>query len=194
MTIGAVVLAAGAGQRFGGGKLTALWRGQPLIVWAAQAALASCEGPVVTVLGTFAPEVAAVLPSDGRLSTLIAEDHALGMAHSLKAGLSALPEGLDGVFVFLGDMPRVPASLAAVLIAALAGGALAAAPMCDGQRGHPVLIAARLLPQLLALTGDRGAGALLSGLGDDLALIETDNRGVLFDVDTRADLGDGGAV
>lgn len=74
------------------------------------------------------------------------------------------------------------------LAAALAAGADAAAPVFQGQRGHPVLFARALLPQLLALTGDEGARQVLRGLGDRLALVETDDAGVLLDVDRPADL------
>ncbi|MFD3264591.1 nucleotidyltransferase family protein, partial [Phenylobacterium sp. HK31G] len=57
-----------------------------------------------------------------------------------------------------------------------------------GQRGHPALIGAALIPQLLTLTGDAGARAVLQGLGDRLVLIEAPDDGVLFDVDKPADL------
>ena len=192
MKVGAVVLAAGAGRRFGGGKLTAPWRGRPLIAWSVDAALAACAGPVVAVLGEFSADVAEVLPADPRLANIVAEDHAQGMAHSLSAGLAALPEHLDGAFIFLGDMPRIPASITASLTVALESGALAAAPAFGGQRGHPVLVSMSLVPQILALTGDRGAGGLLTALGPALTLVETSDDGVLFDVDTPADLADGG--
>jgi len=67
-------------------------------------------------------------------------------------------------------------------------GAPAAAPVFQGQRGHPALIGAALLPKLLTLTGDAGARAILKELGDRLALVEAPDDGVLFDVDERGDL------
>lgn len=59
MTAGrhAVVLAAGAASRFGGGKLTAHWRGEPLIRWAVRAALAARVESVVLVVGALAGTV-----------------------------------------------------------------------------------------------------------------------------------------
>jgi len=51
-----------------------------------------------------------------------------------------------------------------------------------------VLLGRSLFPQLLALTGDAGARGVLQALGDRLALVEAPDDGVLFDVDTPADL------
>jgi molybdenum cofactor cytidylyltransferase len=71
---------------------------------------------------------------------------------------------------------------------ALIDGALAAAPVYHGRRGNPVLLDRTLFPQLLALTGDAGARGVLQSLGDRLALVESPDDGVLFDVDERGDL------
>ena len=62
------------------------------------------------------------------------------------------------------------------------------APSHQGRRGHPVAISSALFPGLMKLDGDRGAAQVLAGLGDGLALIETADPGVLYDVDTREDL------
>jgi len=58
----------------------------------------------------------------------------------------------------------------------------------QGQRGHPALIGAALLPRLLSLAGDAGARTILKDLGDRLVLVEASDDGVLFDVDERGDL------
>jgi molybdenum cofactor cytidylyltransferase len=116
-----------------------------------------------------------------------AADHAEGMAASLRAGIGALDVGTEGVFVFLGDMPDIPAALPSRLAQAI-GDRPAAAPAFEGERGHPVLFKRNLFPSLSALSGDRGARALLDRLGDDLVIVECDSPGVLFDVDHRRDL------
>jgi molybdenum cofactor cytidylyltransferase len=86
-------------------------------------------------------------------------------------------------------MPAIPPAILPALAAALAAGAPAAAPRFEGQRGHPVLFSAALFPQLKALTGDQGARDVLRAFGDRLALVETDDPGVLVDVDTPDQLG-----
>ncbi|HEY5071737.1 MAG TPA: nucleotidyltransferase family protein [Caulobacteraceae bacterium] len=186
LALEAVVLAAGAGTRFGGAKLTAPWRGGRLIDAAVAAALAAPVRSVIVVTGADAAVAQAVGPHR-RLRLVHAADHAEGMAASLRAGVAALPPDADGVFVFLGDMPRIPHAILPALATALAGGALAAAPVFAGRRGHPVLFARSMLLCLLRLTGDEGAKSVLDRLGLDLVLVESIDDGVLFDVDARGD-------
>ena len=191
----AVVLAAGAGVRFGGGKLMTPLSGSGVLLDGALAA--GFAAPVRTVAvvwgaddrvpaaaGRFAAEIGVA----ERLRLVHADRCAEGLAQSLKAGIASLPADADGVFVFLGDMPRVPRQAAQDLARALDAGASAAAPVFGGRRGHPVLFGASLFPQLAALDGDRGAAAVLDGLGQALALVPAEDDGVLFDVDLPADL------
>ncbi len=190
----AVVLAAGSGSRFGGGKLTAPWRGGLLIDGALAAAFAA---PVrrVTVVSGADPKVgpAAQVFADAhgethRLRLVHAADHAEGMAAPLRAGISSLPDDADGAFVFLGDMPLIPVEILPILVEALASGAAAAAPCYAEKRGHPVLFAAVLFPQLLTLTGDEGARRVLGALGAGLAVVESPDDGVLVDIDRPSDM------
>jgi len=194
LKLDAVVLAAGVGARFGGGKLVTPWRGGVLLDGALAAAFAAPARSVSVVWGSDAGVPAAAqafaerIGEQDRLRLIHAERSADGMAESLKAGLAGLPADCDGAFVFLGDMPRIHPSLAAALARALAAGALAAAPQFADRRGHPVLFAAALFPRLASLTGDRGAATVLTELGPALALVASPDDGVLFDVDRPRDL------
>ena len=185
----AVVLAAGSGSRFGGGKLLASWGAGVLLEGALAAAFAAPIRDVTVVIGADADAVAAAARGfDPRVLIVHARDHAEGMGASLRTGIASLPADAAGAFVFLGDMPRAPTAVLAPMAQAVRAGALAAAPVFRGQRGNPVLLARDLFPQLLTLTGDAGARGVLQGLGDRLALIESPDDGVLFDVDLRSDL------
>jgi molybdenum cofactor cytidylyltransferase len=185
----AIVLAAGSGRRFGGGKLTAPWRDGILLEGALAAAYAAPARSVTVVVGANAQAVAQAAASfDPRTVIVHAPDFDEGMAASLRAGLKSLPLDADGAFVFLGDMPRVPTAVLPAMAEALAAGKLAAAPVWQGRRGNPVLLSRALFPQLLALSGDAGARGVLQGLGERLALVQAPDAGVLFDVDTQADL------
>jgi molybdenum cofactor cytidylyltransferase len=187
----AIVLAAGAGSRFGGGKLTAPW-GEGLLLDAALAAAFAAPARAVTVVWGADPAVleAASRYADrtgqgDRLHLVRNPLHTEGMGASLRTGVASLPPEAGGTFVFLGDMPRIPHDVAPELAEALAGGARAAAPFCQGRRGHPALFSAELFPALLSLAGDRGAGWLLNAITHGLALIPTEDEGVLFDVDEK---------
>ena len=191
----ALVFAAGEGARYGGAKLLADWRGEPLLHGALHAAFATSAETVTVVTGAHAQAVAACAqafaaarPDGARLRLVHAADHARGLSASIRAGVDALPPDATGAYLFLGDMPRVPAGVLASLAEALGGGALAAAPRFAGRRGHPVLASRSLFADLTALTGDHGAGKLLKTLGPALALVEAPDDGVLFDVDAPADL------
>ena len=194
MRLEAIVLAAGAGRRFGGRKLLASFEGRPLIVAALNAAFAA---PVRRVwLATDGdPELSAVAcdhaQSRGRerdLEVIMVTDAAEGMGASLRTVVAALPEEATGAFVFLGDMPRIPPGLAKTLAEALAPDFDAAAPRFKGRRGHPVLFGRACFPALLALRGDVGAREVLAALGERLMLIDGDDDGALFDIDRPEDL------
>lgn len=191
LRVGAVLLAAGRGTRFGPEpKLLAPVDGEPMVRHAARAALASSARPVVAVVGAHASRVRGAL--DG-LDLRIVEnpEYAEGLSTSLRAGLAALPETVDAAIVLLGDMPRITGSHLDRLIEAYAAAAprpCAVVPMTSGRRGNPVLIDHhRLRDALAALAGDRGAGAILAARGDVLELAM--DAGVGFDVDTPDALG-----
>jgi molybdenum cofactor cytidylyltransferase len=61
-------------------------------------------------------------------------------------------------------------------------------PRCAEQAGHPVIFPARFGAELIALRGDRGARAVLDAHVSEIYELITDDRGVLRDVDTPADL------
>lgn len=189
----AIVLAAGSATRFGGGKLLAPLGEGVVLDGALAAAFAAPARRVKLVVGAEAEAVAAAgvrladrLGQADRLDIVLAPDHALGLSASLKAGVRACAEA-DGVIIFLGDMPRVDHQVAGRLVEAIARGAPAAAAMVEARRGHPVVIARRLFPDLLALTGDAGAGRLLDRLGDALTLVSV-GFPTQADIDTREDL------
>ena len=184
--IHAIVLAAGFGSRFGGGKLMAPWRGGVLLDGALDAAFAARVSAVHVVVGAD-PAIAAHAKARGAV-IVEARDHALGLSASLKAGIAALPSDAHGVLVFLGDMPLVPHAVLAPLVQAILAGAPAAVPVFDGRIGNPAALAASLFPEVLVLEGDRGARALLEGLGQSLVRVEAPDAGVLYDVDRREDL------
>jgi molybdenum cofactor cytidylyltransferase len=191
----ALVLAAGAGSRFGGSKLLAPWRGGVLLDGALAAAFAAPARTVTVITGAHAEGVtaaarafAARAGAGDRLRLIHAVDHGLGLSASLRAGIASLGPDAGGAFVFLADMPGIPVGVATSLAEALAAGALAAAPMFEGQRGHPVLLSAALFDAILGLDGDHGAGHILAGLGDRLVTLPVADHGVTKDIDRPADL------
>lgn len=189
MTRHALVLAGGAGRRFGGGKLLVDWRGRPLVAWAVETALAAPVDSVTVVVGCRASEVRSALIdlTDPRLRIVKATDWDDGLSASLRAGVTALPRDAESLAIFLGDMPLVdPSSVTPLLDAVEAGAVAARLDHADGP-AHPIVFGRALFPDLLRTRGDRGARSLLDGRDDVAVFMTTDDRAV-FDVDHPEDL------
>lgn len=183
----AVILAAGRSARMGQGinKLMEEVGGVPVIRRVVEAALASRARPVIVVTGHERGRIAAAL--DGLdVSFAHNPDHASGMASSLRAGISAVPETAAGALVVLGDMPLLGADVIDRLISAHAPdeGRLICVPVEDGQRGHPVLWSRRYFADLGALEGDVGARHILAANQDAVAEVAITGAGAFLDVDT----------
>lgn len=184
-----LVLAAGAAQRFGGAKLIAEFRDQPLVTWPAKAALATRVESVTVVVGAAAEAVEdALLPlAQARLRSVRCADWQDGLSASLRCGLANLPTDCRVVLIFLADMPNVSAQLGDQALELVLEGAPAAMPVFASMPGHPVAISAELFSPLQRLEGDQGARTILAGLGG-IAHIETTDVGCIQDVDTQNDL------
>ncbi len=178
MKLAALVLAAGKASRFGGDKLSAPFRSQPLIAHAIRAARASGAQQTIVVC---APDLA-LGDADG---IEVVQIESAALSASLKAGVMAAGNA-DGVLVFLGDMPLVPFGMADHL-AAILGGNIAAVPSFEGRRGHPVLLSRRCFGAIMQLEGDCGAARLLNACSD-IAILPCADEGVVLDVDTLEDL------
>jgi molybdenum cofactor cytidylyltransferase len=181
----AILLAAGAGTRFGGDKLLAPLHGKPLVLQAVDA-LRAAVTEIIAVVRPGDTDLAAVLTQAGA-RVAVCEQAAAGMGHSLACGARLAPPDCN-VLVALGDMPTVAPHTVARIIAALEAGAAIAVPCHQGRRGHPVGFASRLVPDLQSLTGDHGARRVLLENAVSVQEIEVDDPGVLLDVDTRCAL------
>jgi molybdenum cofactor cytidylyltransferase len=190
MSVTAILLAAGSARRFGGEKLLAPYRERPLYEHALEA-LVSSPGVSETLM-IVRPEFP-LPPARPRARFIVNPDHATGMASSLRAGVRGASAGTAAYLIALADMPAVSAGLVAALITfRRLSGARIAVPRYEGRRGHPVLIDAGLREALLALSGDVGAREIIEVHPEWVAYMDTDDAGVVFDVDEPKDLASGG--
>jgi molybdenum cofactor cytidylyltransferase len=184
--IAAILLAAGAGTRFGGEKLLhPLEDGVAIAAHAARNLLAATPEVIAVVRWGDFP-LYDMLEQEGCQVTMF-QGAARGMGASLAHGVGQA-RNADGWVVALADMPRVPAVIIKEIIASLESGALIAAPVHKAERGHPVGFGAALREELLALDGDLGARAVVERHRDSVQLIECDDPGILFDVDRKSDI------
>lgn len=188
MTVAAVVLAAGAGSRFGGGKLLAVMDGRPILEHVIEAARRAGLEPIVVVV----PPTGELDGVDlGIARRVVNETPQEGLSSSVRLGLRELDGDPDvtSAVILPGDQPRVrPAVIRELIEAAASSSApLLIAPLyADDEAPNPIL--ARRAAWRLAdeLVGDRGFGPLLADRPDLVQRIPVE--GANPDVDTRADL------
>lgn len=128
MTVAAVVVAAGRGERFGGAvpKALSLVAGRPLVVHAVERLLHAGIDQVVVVHPSDAGAAFASVFIDAPRVTLVAGGSQRG--DSVRAGLDALPDEVGLVAVHDAARGLQPAGVIASAVAAVAGAVIAAAP------------------------------------------------------------------
>jgi nicotine blue oxidoreductase len=164
-TAAGVLLAAGAGTRYGMPKVLAD-DGRWLRACVSALADGGCDD-VVVVLG------AAVLDVPAPARAVVAQDWELGLSASVRAGIDAIDEaGVSYVVLHTVDTPDVGADAVRRVLDAARSSASGLARARYGDRpGHPVVIARRYWPDLLeGIRGDEGARAFLAGRADVVAV------------------------
>jgi len=191
--VAAVILAAGAGTRFGGPKQVARWRGRPLLWHVLNAVEQADVDEVLVVVGAHRD---AVVPwverwnreRGGRARVVVNPDWAQGQSTSVRAGLRAVGD-VHAVLFPLADQPRISPQLLQALIAehrrTLAGIVM---PTYHGHPGAPVLFDRRHFAELEALQGDVGGRVLVRAYWDQVHRVEWPDPDAGWDVDVPADL------
>jgi len=185
--VAAVVLAAGASERFGQPKQLLPWAGSTLLSHVVDRALASQADPVVVVLGHQAEACRAAL-GDRPVTVVVNPDWAQGQSTSVRVGLAALPSGVGAVLFLLADQPGVtPAIINALIERHRSTLAPVVWPEYEGRRGNPVLFDRDTFRQLAQVTGDTGGRPVLQAHADRAQRVPVSDPGVLFDIDAPED-------
>jgi molybdenum cofactor cytidylyltransferase len=185
----AIILAAGAGRRFGSDK---------------RQAVGPWQGPLLHhVLGLFRPcfaDLAVVIAPNDRFGAdscsafaaqaLTNPEPERGMGRSLAVAMDWLIEGdFSGAVIGLADMPWVPKSAITAVTATLRQSEQAVATSYHGALGFPRGIPRHLFEELRHLDGDRGASARLDW--SRAVIVAAAEDGVLRDVDHPEDIAGG---
>jgi len=183
-TVG-ILLAAGSGSRFGGGKLLhRLGDGTPIGV-ASLRILRKAVPDVIAVVRAGDRELSKLLESEGT-AVACCEDAQLGMARSLACAIRASMNASAWV-IALGDMPFIASATIDAVARQVAHSRRIVVPAYRGQRGHPVGFDSRYRAELLALEGDEGARSVLQRHAQDVEIIDCEDPGMLRDIDTPDD-------
>lgn len=184
MNIGAVIVAAGMSSRMGDFKpmlnIGNISIAQRIVATLHQAGVRT----IVMVTGYNATALERHL-SNNELIFLRNENYAnTEMFDSAKIGLDYLKDKCDRILFTPVDIPLFTAETVTELIDS---GAELACPVCDGDRGHPIIIASGLLDKILSDSGEGGLKGAISRCGQEMEEIEVRDYGVLHDADTPED-------
>lgn len=185
MPLTALVLAAGHSSRMG--------RFKPLLPLGDGTVLSRAVGSVanvarvLVVCGNRAADVGPAATALGA-TPVRNPDYDSGMFSSVQAGVRALPKDTQAFFVLPVDIPLVRPSTARLLAADWTEhGAAVTYPRFRGERGHPPLIHASLIPAILEHSGEGGLRAVLDRFETGARDVDVADRGTLFDLDTPED-------
>lgn len=179
MQIAAVILAAGASRRFGSPKQLVRIGGRTMLELVADTARRAGLDPIVAVVP---PAVAVPAGVVARWNDAPAE----GLSRSLWLGLDAVPAGIDGAIILLGDQPGVSTDTLLRLVAAGAGDRSLAAASAAGRVGPPVLLRREAFGLAREAVGDEGLRSVLGRNRDLVTTVPVQAHAA--DVDTVADL------
>ncbi|HTR78488.1 MAG TPA: NTP transferase domain-containing protein, partial [Gemmatimonadaceae bacterium] len=182
-----LVLAAGSASRFGGHKLTARLRGEPVIRRSVRAMVGAVDHVVVVVGADDGPVREALAEID---ATIVVNDRwSDGMSRSIRVGVEAAVAGAAGAaIVALGDQPMVSPTVPRELRTAwLRGHRAVVVPRYSGVRGHPVLFDRSVFSELERLEGDAGARRVVEADAARVEIVEFEGPAP-SDIDTTEDL------
>jgi CTP:molybdopterin cytidylyltransferase MocA len=161
-SVAAVVLAAGASRRLGQPKQLLMLDGETLLARSVRLAREAGAAHVIVVVGAQAESIGAVVPAAS--ATMVTnEDWEQGIASSIHAGVKALDAASNGALILACDQPRLTAGHLRGLIEIFAAQSAPTivASTYAGVLGIPAVFPREVFPQLLALSGDKGARSLL---------------------------------
>ena len=189
MIISATILAAGGSSRMKDeNKLLLPFQESLVINQVCNTILNSGLKPVIVVTGFEHKKIEKALPKsiDQIIHNPEWED---GMAGSIYAGMSILPDTVDGNMIVLGDMPLLTTHTLKQLIEQFCvhEGKQIIYPVYSGQQANPVIFPRKYFKEILSSTGDKGCKKVLKQYPDDAVEVLVDSNEVILDCDTKDD-------
>ena len=187
MKSAAVVLAAGNSTRMGQQKLLLPFNGVTVIEHIIQTLKKSDVTDIIVVVGRDAELIRGAL--EGCAVTIVDNpDYEEGMLTSVRAGIGALDENIQGCLVCLGDQPALQDSVIEhVLTAGKQNETTIIVPEYKGKRGHPLFIPRDYWQHVLTSYDDVGLRGLLHEFNDDVHGLRVEESWILDDMDYPED-------
>lgn len=190
LSVGAILLAAGASRRMAGvNKLLLEINGVPLVKRSLFALSGSGIDELVVVLGHEADRIEPLL-ADFPVRIVRAPTAEAGQMASVHAGLAALAGDFDAIVVALADQPLLNAQDVSALIGAFKKrerGSIVV-PTFEGARGNPIILAGDLRARILDAGLNLGCRHLVDSHPELVATFAAANDHYTFDLDAREDI------
>lgn len=184
MKTGAVIVAAGMSSRMGEFKpmlnIGSISVAQRVIATLKQAGV----NRIVVVTGYQAATLERHLSREGVVFLRNEHYETTQMFDSARIGLAYLKDKCDTILFTPVDIPLFTVATVKTL---LRSGHRLACPSCGQETGHPVLIGAELVEQILEDTGDGGLQGALGRLDTEMVPVPVNDPGILRDADTPED-------
>lgn len=183
----AVILAAGASARMGSMKMLLPFQGMTVIEKVIGNVLASGLKNILVVTGSGKEDLVRVI---GKMPVewCFNESWKDGMLSSVQCGIRSLPEDCEAILVCLGDQPMTDPETLRKLVQVHGNtdrGIII--PVFRKKRGHPILIRKKYFSEIEKLDPEKGLRMLAHEFPDDVLEVESDNPGILKDIDTPDD-------
>lgn len=185
--IWAIVLAAGESERMKSPKLALPFGKGTVIGNVIGNILESDIKKIVVVTGAWRDEVINAI-RDLPVVECVNKNYKKGMLSSVICGLKSIPASADAAMIFQGDQPEItPGVINSIIGEWKRRGRGIVIPLYKGKRGHPLFMEKKYFIEVPALDPDTGLRALSSKFSDDVTEVETDNKMILRDIDTKED-------
>jgi len=186
--ISAVLLAAGESRRMGEFKQLLPFGESTFVEHCVDELLKSRVDEVIVVTGHRDLDVRQAL--GGRAVEFAYNDrYRLGMTSSIQRGVCALSPAANAFVVALVDQPQIDSRIIDRLIDSFAdnAGYRIIIPIHDGKNGHPILLDASLIEEILRLKDDQTLRDVVHSHPNEVLRIESSNRAVIEDCDVPED-------
>ena len=182
----AILLAAGESRRMGQLKALLPWQGTSLLAHQVGALCEAGVDRVIVVLGHRAEELKPIVQGLPAVTCVVNPDYLKGKTTSIKAGVKALRrDDLHSMLILNVDQPRTADTVRHLLHQHWASSALMTIPTYQGKGGHPIILEASLIDELLSIQEETlGLKAVTQRHQDCMQRVEVEDPEVLRDLNT----------
>lgn len=182
MKTAALILAAGAGTRFGSTKQLVTIDHKPMLQWVIDSVNEICPNAIYSVIGSDAASLRNQIVGTHFIHN---KQWSAGLGGSIALGVNRLKSDFERIFILLADQPLVRAKHLQQLMAVYDDQHIVCSRYGDSL-GVPAIFGRKHFAALTGLTGDTGAKAMLTQLQPPPPSICLE--GALEDIDTVDDL------